>query len=216
MSNSPALVDRVVLASRLIDLLCESGQPEVPLATAERFGAYVSLLLKWNARMNLTAVRDAEGILRRHVIESIACANGLPPAIVDLLDLGSGAGFPGIPIALCRTEISVTLAESQAKKAAFLQEAVRTTGIEAKVYAGRAEELGQQFDCIALRAVDKMTEAVRTASTLVRPSGTLALLTTQSDQDRFKGVAGAGFTWAEPLLLPGGSKRSLLLGRRDA
>ena len=83
--------------------------------------------------MNSTAIRDEEGILSRHFVESIACACALPAGIFTLLDFGSGAGFPGIPIALCRPEIAVILAESQGKKAAFLQEAVRVLGISAKV-----------------------------------------------------------------------------------
>jgi len=90
---------------------------------ASEFGAYAALLIRWNARMNLTAVRDEEGILRRHFAESIVCARILPPGITTLLDFGSGAGFPGLPIALCRREIAVTLAESQGKKVAFLREA---------------------------------------------------------------------------------------------
>ena len=79
----------------------------------------------------LTAIRDEEGILTRHFVESIVCARALPAGIATLLDVGSGAGFPGIPIALCRSEIAVTLAESQGKKAAFLQEAVRVLGVAA-------------------------------------------------------------------------------------
>ena len=98
-------------------------------AVAGRFEDYLSLILRWNARVNLTAIRDEEGILQRHFVESIACARALPADITTLLDFGSGAGFPGIPIALCRPEISVTLAESQGKRAAFLHEAVRVLGI---------------------------------------------------------------------------------------
>ena len=88
--------------------------------------------------------------LSRHFVESIACARALPEGISTLLDFGSGGGFPGIPIALCRPEIAVTLAESQGKKAAFLQEAVRVLGSQAKVHAGRAELLTTQFDCVTL------------------------------------------------------------------
>src|SRR5580704_7224389 len=86
---------------------------------------YLDLLLKWNARTNLTAIRDPEEIVRRHFGESLFTAKHLP-ACRTLLDLGSGAGFPGIPIQLALPELKVTLAESQNKKAAFLQEAVRT------------------------------------------------------------------------------------------
>ena len=117
---------------RLNALLHESGLLGLDAAEAGRFGEYLSLILRWNARVNLTAVRNEEGILSRHFVESIACARALPAGIATMLDFGSGGGFPGIPIALCRPEIAVTLAESQGKKAAFLSEAVRVLGIASK------------------------------------------------------------------------------------
>src|ERR1700728_2858710 len=92
-------------------------------STLLQLSTYLDLLLKWNARTNLTAVRDPQEIVRRHFGESLFAGRhvGTP---ATLLDLGSGAGFPGIPIALLRPEIAVTLAESQHKKAAFLREVV--------------------------------------------------------------------------------------------
>ena len=131
-----------------------------------------------------------------------------------MLDVGSGAGFPGIPIALCRPEIAVTLAESQGKKTAFLQEAVRVLGVAAKVHCGRAEALTTQFDCVTLRAVDKMPQAVEAAGKLVAPGGWMALMTTGKELDRLKAAAGAEFAWAEPRLLPGGEDRLLAIGKR--
>ena len=145
---------------RLNELLAESGLETLDAAQAKSFEDYLSLLLRWNERVNLTAIRDEEGILKRHFVESIACARALPAGISTVLDFGSGGGFPGIPIALCRPEIAVTLAESQGKKAAFLSEAVRVLGVDANVHSGRAETLGSQFDCVTLRAVDKMEKAV--------------------------------------------------------
>ena len=165
----------------LNDRLEEAGLNSLNPETTARFDRYLSLLLKWNARMNLTAIRDPKEILSRHFLESITCAQALPPGIAALLDFGSGAGFPGIPIALCRPEILVTLAESQTKKAAFLQEAVRTLGLSARVFSGRAERLDEQFDCVALRAVDRMEEAIAAASQLLRIGGWLAVLTTRAD-----------------------------------
>lgn len=163
---------------RLNALLVENGLEALDAVVAGQFADYISLFLRWNARLNLTAIRDENGILARHFVESIACAHALPAGIGSLLDFGSGAGFPGIPIALCRPEISVTLAESQGKKAAFLLEAVRVLGVAAKVHYGRAEALRAVFDCVTLRAVDKMESAVELAARLVRPGGWLALMTT--------------------------------------
>lgn len=199
---------------RLNELLAESGLETLDAAQAKSFEDYLSLLLRWNERVNLTAIRDEEGILKRHFVESIACAQALPANIHKLLDFGSGAGFPGLPIALCRPEIAVTLAESQGKKAAFLSEAVRVLGVDAKVYSGRAETLGSEFDCVTMRAVDKMEKAVQAAARLVRPSGWLALMTTENELERLKLAAGAQFAWAGVVRLPGGEDRLLALGER--
>jgi 16S rRNA (guanine527-N7)-methyltransferase len=201
---------------RLNALLGAAGMDTLDAAQMGRFEEYLALLIRWNARVNLTSVRDEEGILSRHFVESIVCARALPQGITTLLDFGSGGGFPGIPIALCRPEIEVTVAESQGKKAAFLQEAVRVLGISVKVHAGRAELLKVQYKCITLRAVDKMDEAVGAAARLVAPGGWLALMTTQGDLVRLQRRAGAGFSWESPIPLPGGDERLLALGRLKA
>jgi 16S rRNA (guanine527-N7)-methyltransferase len=200
--------------SRLNALLAEAGLAPVESAVAGRFEDYLSLILRWIARVNLTAIRDEEGILQRHFVESIACARVLPAGITTLLDVGSGAGFPGVPIALCRPEISVTLAESQGKRAAFLHEAVRVLGISAKVHSGRAETLATKFDCVTLRAVDRMKVAVQAGAQLVSPGGWLALMTTRGELEGLKAAAGAEFSWPTTVQLPGGAERLLALGER--
>jgi 16S rRNA (guanine527-N7)-methyltransferase len=211
---SLALAEPAPIGERLNEILVSLGEAALPAELAERFGAFAALLMRWNTRMNLTAVRDAEGILRRHFVESIVCTRHLPAEIATLLDFGSGAGFPGIPIALIRGEIAVTLGESQGKKAAFLQEAVRVLGLSARVYADRAEKLDGRFDCVTLRAVDRMGEAVRAAAGLVEGGGGwMAVLTTLPDRDGIEVWAGEGFAW-ESRALPGSSERILLLGRR--
>ena len=191
------------------DLLAATGLRPIDPEIAAKFEAYLALILKWNARMNLTAIRDPDEILRRHFVESIACAQALPAGIATLLDFGSGAGFPGIPIALCRPEISVTLAESQSKKAAFLNEVVRGLNLNTRVFAGRAENLGEQFDCVALRAVDRMEQAVASALDLVRAGGWLAILTTQTD---LAALSGTGSFLQQSHITPiAGSKQQLLV-----
>ena len=185
-----------------------AGLRPVDAETTEKFGEYLSLILRWNARMNLTAIRDPKEIINRHLVESITCAQALPAGIATLLDFGSGAGFPGIPIALCRPEIKVTLAESQSKKAAFLQEAVRSLELSASVFTGRAETLNEQFDCVALRAVDRMKQAVAAASDLVRSGGLLVVFTTHADL----AIPGdARNSWQQSQLIPiVGSEQRLL------
>jgi 16S rRNA (guanine527-N7)-methyltransferase len=196
-------------AGHLNSLLAAAGLKPISEATAWKFSAYLALIQRWNTRMNLTAIRDAEGILKRHFVESIACAQFLPREIGSLLDFGSGAGFPGIPIALFRPEIVVTLAESQAKKAAFLQEAVRTLGLNSRVFSRRAEDMDQLFDCITLRAVDRMDRAVIAASNMVRIGGWLAVLTTIQELPKVQSVAGGDLQWLDPRPLHGSEQRVL-------
>jgi 16S rRNA (guanine527-N7)-methyltransferase len=202
------------VAARLNALLAAGRLEPLDPATAGRFEAYLALLRRWNSRINLTAIRDEEGILARHFVESIACARALPKGIRSLLDFGSGAGLPGIPIALCKAEIAVTLAERQAKKAAFLREAIRVLEIKVKVHEGRAETMPDRFDCVALRAVNRMAEAVRAAGKLARAGGWLAVMTTGDELAGVKTAAGARFEWKERLKLPGGEDRLLALGRK--
>lgn len=200
-------------ASILNNLLNAAGLESLGAQTAARFADYCALLLRWNTRTNLTAIRDEDGIHSRHFVESIACARGLPAGIATLLDFGSGAGFPGIPIALCRPEIAVTLAESQGKKAAFLREAVRTLGLSSGVHSGRAEELTSKFECVTLRAVDHMSEAVRVASGLLAPGGWLAVMTTQGQREGLKAASGKGLFWLSPVPLAGSDHGLLALAQ---
>jgi 16S rRNA (guanine527-N7)-methyltransferase len=200
--------------TRLQALLTAAGLTSLDDETAGKFADYLSLFVRWNERLNLSSVRDEEGIISRHIVESILVSNELPPGIKTLLDFGSGAGLPGIPIALCNAEIAVTLAESQGKKAAFLREAVRVLGIEVKVYAGRAEALRETFDCVILRAVDKMPKAVAAAVPLVAPAGWLALMTTTNELEGLKQAVGTGFSWLTVKPLPGGTHRIVAFGSR--
>jgi len=201
--------------TRLSQLLAESQHPPVSPALSEQFSAYLALLQKWNAKTNLTAIRDEEGILSRHFLESILCASALPAGIQTLLDFGSGAGLPGIPIALMRPEIAVTLAESQNKKAAFLREAVRTLGLNTQIHSARAEQLQRKFDCVALRAVDNMAAAISAAIALIAPDGWLAVLTTRSEATAVAQIANrtAELHWQPEIGLEAGTERILLLAQ---
>jgi 16S rRNA (guanine527-N7)-methyltransferase len=198
----------------LNQLLAGADLPPLDTTIGAKFNEYLALILRWNSHMNLTAIRTPEEIQSRHFIESIACARLLPQNISSLLDFGSGAGLPGIPIALCRPEIAVTLAESQSKKAAFLHEAVRVLGINAGVFAKRAEQLDQQFDCVTLRAVDRMGDAVAATLRLVRIGGWLAVLTTRAHLSSVQESAGPAFRWLEPLPLPESEQRILALASK--
>jgi 16S rRNA (guanine527-N7)-methyltransferase len=139
---------------------------EAPAFILPQLSTYLDLLLKWNARTNLTAIRDPEEIVRRHFGEGLFAATHLDPDTTTLLDFGSGAGFPGLPIALLRPDIHVTLAESQNKKATFLREVVRSLNLPTEVWSNRVEAMPvtRQFHTVTLRAVDNMTAALAAAA----------------------------------------------------
>jgi len=201
------LQDESLPAERIALAVQETGLSPLGAGVPERFSAYFDLLRKWNAKLNLTAIRNPDDALQRHFVECIACAQNLPVSIRTLLDYGSGGGFPGIPIALCRPEIRVTLAESQGKKASFLREVVRVLAIHAEVYAGRVEDMvaGRKFDAVTLRAVDKMQAAIRSAADRVGESGWLVLLASLGTVE-----LPHGFTGRE-LPMPGSESRVLIL-----
>ena len=182
---------------------------------AQRFEEYLALLLRWNARVNLTAVREPEEIVERHFAECIFAAQQLSNQVNTLLDFGSGAGLPGIPIAICRPEIAVTLAESQGKKAAFLREAVRMLGLRADVWDRRVEQMPPErvFDAVTLRAVDRMPEACRTAVGRLAPGGVLMVFATRGTEPDLRGIKGV--TWREDLAIPGSEQGLLLVGTRS-
>lgn len=180
-----------------------------PPAILPQLSTYLDLLLKWNARTNLTAIRDPEEIVRRHFGESLFAARHLAADTPTLLDLGSGAGFPGVPIALLHPGIKVTLAESQHKKASFLREVVRDLGLSTEVWASRAEALppARQFHTVALRAVDNMAVAVAAAED--RAAHQLLLLTSAT-----QAPALPGFPNQTQIPLPGSQNSILLLASR--
>lgn len=202
------------VSSELNERLKDAGLEPLDAETEARLGAYVSLFIRWNGHINLSSFRSEDEIITRHLIESIAVARRLPQGIASLLDFGSGGGLPGIPIAICRPEIAVTLAESQNKKAAFLQEAVRVLGMRAQVWARRAETLCEVFDCVTLRAVDRMARAVAVSTRMLAPTGWLALMTTNAELSRLHAAAGTAFSWLEPMGLPGSESRLLSLGQK--
>jgi 16S rRNA (guanine527-N7)-methyltransferase len=174
-----------------------------------QFSTYLDLLLKWNARTNLTAIRDPEEIVRRHFGESLFAARHLSPATATLLDFGSGAGFPGIPIALLHPEIAVTLAESQNKKATFLRESIRTLGLPVEVWSARAETMpeSRQFHTVTLRAVDNMHAAIAAAA----PRATHELLLLSSTPP----ILPPNFTLHPPIPIPNAQSSNLFRATRN-
>ncbi len=193
-----------------------------PEALLSQVSTCLDLLLRWNARTNLTAVRTPNEIVTRHFGESFFAARHLFPhhspetgnATVTLADVGSGAGFPGLPIKLWAPRVHVTLIESHQKKATFLREVIRAlklTNIE--VQATRAESITRTFDVVTLRAVEHFDQMLPTAASLSHPGGRIALLIgTGEDQISRAKVLLPAFQWENPHTIPNSDRRVLLVG----
>jgi 16S rRNA (guanine527-N7)-methyltransferase len=229
--------------SRIADLL----QPfvETPLQESQlhQISTYIDILFRWNARINLTAIRDPEEIVTRHFGESFFMARHLfpsavprtrPPANpnatpvqgdkphplaparkVSVLDIGSGAGFPGLPIKLWAPDISITLVESNHKKATFLRELARAlTLTDINITSARAETLTIQADVVTLRAVERFETILPVAASLVAPAGRLALLIISNQLPALNSVT--SFRPSPPIPLPKSISRVLSIMVTDA
>ena len=122
---------------------------------------HYQLLLRWNQRINLTRITDIDDAVKYHYCESLYLARSLPSRPLSIVDVGSGAGFPGIPVAVYHPNCTVDLAEAHQRKAVFLSEAVRELGLSnARVIATRAEDVSERYDWMISRAV-KPDEVMR-------------------------------------------------------
>ena len=141
-------------ASRFRELLTDNLH-EICQLTDDHIGqlyAHYRLLARWNRHMNLTTVQGLENIALRHYCESLFLGAHLPSGKVSVADVGSGAGFPGFPIAVLRPDCRITLIEPHKRKAVFLRESTRTLS-NVVVFAARAELLSERFDWVVSRAV---------------------------------------------------------------
>ena len=149
----------------------------LPEGAEEKLVAYLALLDKWNRVYNLTAVRDAERMVSHHLLDSLAAAaffHGDCPDLIRVLDVGSGGGLPGIPLAIARPELRVTLIDSIAKKTAFLLQAKAELGlVNLSVVTGRVEDYRPEakFDVITSRAFSDLKEFVTLTRHLLKPAG---------------------------------------------
>ena len=184
---------------------------------SQQVHAYLDLLLKWNEKINLTAIRPAEEIVTRHFGESFFAVrefSKLQPSPASAVDVGSGAGFPGLPIKIWFPEVQLTLVESNHKKVAFLREAVRILGLKnVEVLAIRAEEASSKFELVTLRAVERFEKALSIAAALLLPRGFLVLLIGES-QVAIAQESLPNFTYREPIPIPLSEKRVLLIAQR--
>ncbi|MFL6314079.1 MAG: 16S rRNA (guanine(527)-N(7))-methyltransferase RsmG [Terriglobales bacterium] len=177
---------------------------------------YIDLLLKWNARINLTAIREPSEIVQRHFGESLFAAKSLldQKLLHTAIDLGSGAGFPGVPFALLAPDVQVTLIESQQKKATYLKELVRALGLSnVKVFADRAEGYSGTADLVMLRAVEKFEQALRMGVRLTNEGGRVALMIGSGQVEAARKLA-VEVIWNDAIEVPCSLSRELLVGTK--
>jgi 16S rRNA (guanine527-N7)-methyltransferase len=145
---------------------------DLPEATQQKLLAYLALLLKWNKTFSLTALRDPEKAVSHHLLDSLAI---LPYVTFDsLLDVGSGGGQPGIPLAIARPELRVTLLDSNSKKTAFLQQAaIELRLVNIAVHCGRVEQYRPptKFEAVVSRAFSELADFVTLSRELLGPDG---------------------------------------------
>lgn len=243
----PTTEDRELISSlpmeiRRIATLLEpflARRPDLPGLTAgqlEQISIYIDLLLRWNARINLTALRDPDQIVTRHFGESLFAARHLfggaasgsladpvlagqgevTPArapVPIVVDLGSGAGFPGLPLKVWSPRVRVTLIESNRKKVAFLREVIRFLALtDTDVFPGRAQTFpSASAALVVLRAVERFDETLPVAIRLLAPGGSLALLIGQTQSARVRHLAPT-LAWSDPVPIPLSDARILLTG----
>jgi len=176
---------------------------------------YTSLLLIWNQKISLTAVVDPDRIIRFHFGESFFAVAKVPLENGRLADVGSGAGFPGIPIAMLAPQLKVTLVEANLKKAAFLAEVIRKLALHnASVARARMRDLDwADFHFITARALGLGRELIEWSYRSLASSGKLVLWVGAGDVEAL--TCEVAFSWERPISVPGSRHRRLLIGSRN-
>jgi 16S rRNA (guanine527-N7)-methyltransferase len=189
------------------------------------FSIYESELLEWNEKFNLTAIRDAEGVRIKHFLDSLTCLlemKSRPPA--RLIDIGTGAGFPGIPLKLIYPNMKLTLVESVGKKAGFCSHMVERLGLtQVEVLTLRAEEVGQlkphreSYDWAVARAVASLPILLEFLLPLVRIGGAVLAQKGESahaeaqSAEKAGHILGGRLKHITPVTLPGVAEERFLV-----
>jgi 16S rRNA (guanine527-N7)-methyltransferase len=185
-------------------------------AQCDAIRAYIDLLVRWNKKIALTTITNPVDILRLHFGESMFAANQVPIRHGRLADVGTGAGFPAIPISMAVPELECVLIESNQKKAAFLAEVIRTLKlVRIQVFRGRMEnysDMSKDFDFSVSRALGMHNSFLEWSSRLVRPGGHVIFWI--GDEDGANIASDSAWSWRPLARIPGSRNRGLLIGSK--
>ena len=213
----PLVFDRAAMSAQL-----SAGMAELHIAAPDAVSAalldYLELLARWNATYNLTAVRDPLAMVTQHLLDSLAVAHLIRGD--TLADVGSGAGLPGVPLAILAPQRQVTLIDANGKKTRFLREAVRALRLaNVRIESIRVEAATGQYDTVTARAFAALPDMLRLAGHLLAPDGVLVALKGQLHRDELDGLP-EGFAVAEvqPLRVPGlaAARHAVIIQRSQA
>jgi len=179
---------------------------------------YIKILLTWNEKVNLTAIRDPLEILYRHFCESMYAAEAIPLKNGRLADVGSGGGFPGLALKIMRPDLQVFLVESNIRKVTFLAEVIRELGLKgAQVLARRYEELGEEvapLDYVCTRALGEFSAFLEWARSQQIAAKQVILWIGGRDLEEIQKIR--TWDWSEPIEVPHSLRRLLLVGTRKS
>ena len=191
---------------------------------AEKFDCYAEVLLEWNEKMNLTAIKEPKEVAEKHFLDSLLALNayGFPQG-ARLIDVGAGAGFPSVPIKLVRGDIDITLLDSLNKRITFLKELCKQLEISANPTHGRAEEyvrgknIRESFDVATARAVANLSSLSEYCLPYVKVGGVLlALKGSEAENEAEQAseaieILGGKIEEIKDYRLPDGSKRGIII-----
>ena len=164
--------DIIISGARYFDVKIGSEE-------AGKFSIHAGELIKWNSKTNLTAITDPLEVAVKHFLDSLAPARIIPPGL-SMLDMGSGGGFPGIPLKIILPSLSVSLVDSSRKKVSFLKHVIRTLGLEGiNAFQARVEDLSEnkeRFDVVICRAFSSLDKFIESAIPILAENGIIVAL----------------------------------------
>src|SRR2546429_7763545 len=213
MTTVPACPSAAVIRRAL-------GEFKIPIFDDQvlQIQQYMEILLTWNEKVNLTAIRDPLEILYRHFCESMYAAEAIPVKNGRLADIGSGGGFPGLPLKIMRPDLQVFLVESNIKKVTFIAEVIRELGLSgAQVLGGRYQVLAEEvapLDYVCSRALGEFPGFLEWARSEQIAAKQVILWIGARDLDEIQKIS--TWDWQEPIPVPHSLRRLLLVGNKKS